>query len=86
MVSFLLLKDYSTSNLHIRTSIIIPGCKALSTKNIFKVLIGISDMNSDILEGPWPYEKSTKNTELTLRCKWKPKILHWEHIFKMDKL
>ena len=35
MVSFLLLKDYSTSNLHIRTSIIILGCKDLSLKKLF---------------------------------------------------
>ena len=26
------------------------------------------------------------NPELTLRCKRKPEILHWEHIFMMDNL
>ena len=56
-----------------------PGYNVPLTKIIFAVLFGISDVNSDIFEGPWPYEKPTRNPELTLRCKWKPKIRQCEH-------
>ena len=56
------------------------------TKTLFAVPFGISDVNSDIFEGTWPYEKATRNPELTFRCKWKLKILHWKHIFMMDNL
>ena len=61
-----------------------PGYKVPLTKIILAVLFGTSDVNSDIFEGPWPYEKPTSNPELVLRCKWKPKILHEEHIFMME--
>ena len=63
-----------------------PGYKVPLTKIIFAVLFGISDMNSDIFQGPRPYKKPTRNPELTLRCKWNPKILHWENIFMIDNL
>ena len=55
-----------------------PGYKVPLTKIIFAVLFGISDVNSDILERPWLYEKPTRNPELTLRCNWKPNIFQWE--------
>ena len=83
---FLLPKNNPTTNCHILTSVKMLGYKVPLTKIIFAVLFGISNVNSDIFEGPWPYEKPTRNPELTLRCKRKPKILHWEHIFMMDNL
>ena len=75
-----------TTNRHILTCVIMPGYKVPLTRIIFAVLFGISDVNPDIFERPWPYEKPTRNPEPTLRHKWKPKILHWEHIFMMDNL
>ena len=86
MVCFLLPKNNPTINRHFLTSIKIPGYEVPLTKIIFTVLIGIFDVNSDIFEGPWPYRKPTRNPKLTLRCKWKTKILHCEHIFMIDNL
>ena len=68
MVCFLLLKNNPTTNRHILTSVKMPGYKVPLTTIIFAVLIGISDVNSDIFEGPWPYKKPTRSPELPLRC------------------
>ena len=48
MVSFLLLKAYSTLNLHIQTSIIMPECKALPTNNFFAVAFGVTDVDYQV--------------------------------------
>ena len=61
-----------TTNHPFQTSIIISGYKVPLTKIIIAVLFGISDVNSDIFEGPWPYEKQTRtrtNSSLQVETK-----------------
>ena len=54
---FQTFKSNLTTNRPSQTSVIIPGYKVSLTKIILAVLFGISDVKSDIFEGPWPYEK-----------------------------
>ena len=51
------MSNFKLNNLHIRTSKINPGYKVPLPKIILVFLFGISDVKSDIFEGPWPYEK-----------------------------
>ena len=73
MVFFLMLKSNPTTNRHFRTSVIMRGYKAPSTKKFFAVLFGITDVNREVFVFlPWPHRTSTKQN---LRCKWTRKKL-----------
>ena len=63
------------------------GLKNLPTTTTLQ-LLGISYVNCEIFEyyALAIQKKRTRKTELTLCCEWKPRILQWKHISKMDNL